>query len=113
MSIKFYLSGLIEIKLLKWRRPRKGQNEALLHDYRYSYKVRTKKDGVVMDVTVCYKGFLALHGICARTLQTIQEQLKECGKVVRWKHKNRQHAISDETKNTIDDHIQYQYHQLQ
>lgn len=106
---RMYVSGLIEVKLVQRRRPRKSHSEALLHDHTYAYKVRVKNDNTMREIPVCYKAFLALHGISPRTVQTIQKQLKECGRVVsdgRGKHKNRPHALTHDTRNKIHEHIQ-------
>ncbi|CAH0551164.1 unnamed protein product [Brassicogethes aeneus] len=75
-----YLTGLINVLPIKQRRPRQNEELAKFHDRAYSYKVRTMKENNIIEVPVCRKAFLSLHGISGRWLQTIQQSLKKCGK---------------------------------
>lgn len=102
-----YLGGLITVSLVKQRRPRNDEPEH--HSYSYSYKIRFIKNDSLKEVPVCYKAFIAIHGITARRVQTLQSMLTTKGGVVkdgRGKHKNRPHQLSQETVGRINEHIQ-------
>lgn len=104
-----HLSGLITCNLVKQRRNGPDAENSKLHSYAYRYKVRVTRDNEKLEVPVCYKGFIAMHGITPRWLQTIQQQLTEFGKVLpdkRGKHLNRPHALSEEITSKIHEHIQ-------
>lgn len=104
-----HLSGLIESSLVKQRYKRNENEDSRLHSYCYKYKVRVTRNDHLHEQQVCYKAFLALHGITGRRLQTIQEQLAHHGKVLpdlRGKHSNRPHALTDNTKSKIHEYLQ-------
>lgn len=104
-----YLGGLIQCNLVKNRTNRPDSADAVLHSYSYSYKVRVKRTDAMIEIPVCYKGFIAIHGITPRRIQTIQEQLTTYGKVLpdkRGKHKNRPHGLTEETTAKVHEHIQ-------
>lgn len=104
-----YLSGLITTQLVKRRRNRNHQDEAQFHSYSYKYKVCFMRDGGLLEVPVCYKAMISLHGITPRRMQHIQEQMTTHGKVIadkRGKHKNRRHALKSNTLAKVHEHIQ-------
>lgn len=78
-SQNIYLGGLIQSHLVKNRRNRPDSEEASLHSYSFSYKVRVKRVDEMVEIPVCYKGFMAIHGITPR--RTLQEQLTTYGQV--------------------------------
>lgn len=93
-----YLGGLITSSMVKQRRPRNGNPDS--HSYSYSYKIRYLEDGRLIEVPVCYKAFISIHGITPRRVQTLQTMLINKGEIVkdgRGSHDNRPHAISEET----------------
>lgn len=60
------------------------------------------------EIPVCQKSFIALHGITKRRLSTIQNSMKETGKSPkdnRGKHNNRPWKLSQETKDSVMNHI--------
>lgn len=104
-----YLGGLIQCNLVKNRRNRPNSPDAALHSHAYSYKARVKRNDAMVEIPVCYKGFIAIHGITPRRIQTIQEHLSTFGKVLpdkRGKHKNRPHGLTEETTTKVHEHIQ-------
>jgi len=87
-----YLAGLIGVHSVKRRRPRFGEQEALLHNYSYTYKVRVVRENSLDDIPVCIKGFMSIFGITGRRVQTIRESLALTGQAPvdqRGKHRNR------------------------
>ncbi|KAJ8960380.1 hypothetical protein NQ314_006070 [Rhamnusium bicolor] len=63
----------------------------------------------IVEVPICYKAIISLHGITPRRLQTIQNQMTTHGKVLsdkRGRHKNRPHALSQNTLTKVNEHIQ-------
>lgn len=94
-----YLSGLISIKPVARRRPKKALEEARLNDYSYDYKVRVVRNDKVEEIKVCHKAFLAFFGVTNRRIVTLKKALVTTGKPHvdnRGTHKNRPHKISDE-----------------
>ncbi|KAJ8946596.1 hypothetical protein NQ314_008851 [Rhamnusium bicolor] len=103
-----YLCGLIESHLVKRRRNRERHENAAFHNYSYKYKVRLIGEDKLVEVPICYKA-ISLHGITPRRLQTIQNQMTTHGKVLsdkRGRHKNRPHALSQNTLTKVHEHIQ-------
>lgn len=103
-----YLCGLITCKQVARHRPRKSEDEADLHSYSYTYKVRAIKDNDLFEIPICYKAFLSVHGITAKRVQTLQEGLKSTGKAPtdnRGKHENRPNKIPSEVTDSIVEHI--------
>lgn len=87
-----YLAGLIGVHAVKRRRPRSEEQDASLHDYSYTYKVRVVRENCLEEVPVCSKGFTSIFGITARRVQTIRASLATTGQAPidqRGKHKNR------------------------
>ena len=104
-----YLGGLIASAFVKQRRPRPGNNEPVSHSYSYSYKVRFMKDVTLIEVPICYKGFISIHGITPRRVKTLQTMLTTKGKIVkdgRGCHNNRPNKIPEESVDKIQEHIQ-------
>lgn len=61
------------------RRPRCAERVvAKFNDVSYAYRVRSKSDETdkKIDVQVCYKDLISLHGISPRRVQTIRSSLK-------------------------------------
>lgn len=105
-----YLSGLISVIPVQRRRNRKDDAEASNHVSSYSYRVRARINGsdTLQDITVCHKGFIALHGITNRRVQSIKKHLTEFGNFKidsRGKHKNRPNQLSEETRLKVLDFI--------
>lgn len=104
-----YLGGLIMVEQVARRRSRQNnEDETQLHNHSYRYKVRLSREGTTLEIPVCYKAFLSLHGITARRVQFLQTHLTEEGRILhdqRGKHKNRPKQLSQKTTNAIDDHI--------
>lgn len=105
-----YLAGLISLIPIQRRRPRKPENEvANFNDSSYHYRVRVlQEDEASIDVQICYKAFLSIHGITGRRVQTIQSSLKMSGFAPvdgRGKHSNRKHALSKEIVELVMKHI--------
>lgn len=104
-----YLGGLVSCIPISKHRPRKDENEADLHSYSYKYKIRVIRNENVVEITVCYKAMLSIHGITAKRLQTIQKSLATTGIVFkdgRGKHGNRPHKLSVDILESICNHIQ-------
>lgn len=107
-DINSYLSGLITIMPIQRRRPRKNQLEASHRDATFSYRVRYIVDSKPVEINVCKAAFMSLHGIGRGKVDFILKSLKLSGdppKDHRGKHKNRKHAIPEEMKIQIYNHI--------
>lgn len=105
-----YLAGLISVVEIQQRRPRQNDDNAKYHDMSYCYRVRyiDFDSKTVKETQVCYKAFLSIHGIGKKKVEIIQKALKETGiapKDRRGKHSSRPKKLSNETKNTIMEHI--------
>lgn len=101
-----YLAGLITVLRIMKRRPRRPENEAILRDAVYSFRVKVLQE--TLDIQVCYKAFLSLHGIAARRVQTIKKQLLTFGVVKpdnRGKHTTRPQMKTQATKQAVHDFI--------
>ncbi|KAJ8897403.1 hypothetical protein PR048_002749 [Dryococelus australis] len=61
-----YLAGLITVCEAATRRPRKEEDEADFYSASYKYTIRVKRDGFAVDIPICCKAMLALHGIIAQ-----------------------------------------------
>lgn len=102
-----YLCGLISVNPIHRRRPRKNEAESNLRDHSYSYKVRVIR-GDVVEVPVCHKAFISIHGITNKTVCTLKNSLSSTGRSPqdqRGKHKSHKQTISPETKSKVFDHI--------
>lgn len=96
-----YLCGLITAFPVQRRRNRKPHDEARINSSSYSYRVRIQIDGNFIDVPVCIKAFISIHGVTSRRIQTIRESLSAIGTVKpdgRGKHSNRPHKLTDAVK---------------
>ena len=103
-----YLCGLISVNPIHRRRPRKNEAESNLRDHSYSYKVRVIRGDVVVEVPVCHKAFISIHGITNKTVCTLKNSLSSTGRSPqdqRGKHKSHKQTISPETKSKVFDHI--------
>ncbi|CAH1101787.1 unnamed protein product [Psylliodes chrysocephalus] len=74
-----YLCGLISCKTIQQRRPRKSEDTALLYDKSYSYHVKINRDADILEIPVCYKAFLSIHGITKKKMEYLQKSLKATG----------------------------------
>ncbi|KAG8289755.1 hypothetical protein J6590_103595 [Homalodisca vitripennis] len=93
-----YLAGLITVHSVELRRPRNDVAIARLNDYSYSYKVRVLRDGKIVEVSVCYGGFLSIFGATDRRITTIKSSLSSTGVAPideRGKHVNRDSTIRE------------------
>lgn len=99
-----YLSGLISVVPVQRRRNRKAENEARFNDSSYAYRVRVIRNEKAIEIPVCYKAFLSLHGVTNRRIQSIKKSLLNIGTFKpdqRGKHTNRPSKISLETTNCV------------
>ncbi|KAJ8918941.1 hypothetical protein NQ315_016843 [Exocentrus adspersus] len=103
-----YLCSLITVSNIKRRRPRQNEDYAFLHDKAYRYHVKVVRAGVAEEIPICFKAFLAIHGITKRKLELLQKSLKSTGlapKDKRGKHSNRPHKIPNLTYEKVISHI--------
>lgn len=102
-----YLCGLITCSPVKRHRNRQPEEDALFHLYSYSYKVRVT-DPSIIEIQVCYKAFMSIHGITPKRVQNLQTSLKTTGSAPtdrRGKHENRPHKLSEDKHEMIMAHI--------
>lgn len=107
-EINIYLSGLISICQVERRRPRKDEKVAVFRDVTNRFIVRVKKNDEVLDITVCKKGFLSIHGIGVGKLNHLLQKLKanpDPPRDGRGQHDNRPHKTDTETLNKLHNHI--------
>lgn len=101
-----YLAGLISVEHVKRRRPRKDNNEANLHDFSYSYKVRITAENKITEIPVCFNAFKSFFGITNRRLQFIKSSLGMTGMPPvdkRGKHENRgKNKLPNETYTALN-----------
>ncbi|KAK4877699.1 hypothetical protein RN001_010205 [Aquatica leii] len=106
-----YLGGLITHNFVKRHRSRQVNDEdAQYHSFSYRYRVRVERNTSAVEVPICYKAMLALHGISAKRLQNIQFQLVTVGHIEsdkRGRHSNRRHKLKEDTKNAVYEHIKF------
>ena len=103
-----YLCGLITIVPVQLRRSRQSEEEVKFHAAAFSYKVRVKREDVVIEIPVCYKAFKSIHGISKGKLEFLQKSLKENGiypKDRRGKHSSQHRSIKEDVYKAIYDHI--------
>ncbi|KAL1516294.1 hypothetical protein ABEB36_000213 [Hypothenemus hampei] len=104
-----YLGGLISHRPVKRHRSRKMNDEDVnYHSASYTYKIRILRDNKSIEVPICYKAMLSLHGISAKRLQNIQDQLRIDGHVKsdgRGKHLNRRNKLPQATLDAVFEHI--------
>lgn len=103
-----YLSSLMLITPIMRRRSRKQAEEAQFRDCNYQYRVKVNRDNEVVEIRVCGKAFMSLHGITKRRLMTIQKALKLTGTSPTDKrgiHENRPWKLNAEKSSAIYDHI--------
>ncbi|KAJ4440156.1 hypothetical protein ANN_08294, partial [Periplaneta americana] len=50
----------------------KPEEDATFHDNSYGYKVRVKREDAVIEVPVCSKAFVSVHGITKKRREVIQ-----------------------------------------
>lgn len=98
-----YLFGLIERFSPKQRRARKDNSKPRDSSFRYFVRISSGD-----RVCVCKQAFCQLHAIGKRRTEDICNKLV-CGTLFsgdnRGKHKNRPHAVSNELKDQIREHI--------
>lgn len=104
-----HLGGLISHIPVKRHRSRKNNDEDVeYHSYSYTYKIRVQRDNKAIEVPVCYKAMLSMHGISAKRLQNIQQQLVTLGRVKhdeRGQHSNRKNRLPGEICTAVCEHI--------
>ncbi|KAK5650194.1 hypothetical protein RI129_001223 [Pyrocoelia pectoralis] len=104
-----YLGGLITHNFVKRHRSRQVNDEDVqYHSFSYSYRVRVERNTSAVEVPICYKAMLALHGISAKRIQNIQLQLVTVGHVEPDKpgrHSNHRHKLKEDTKHAVYEHI--------
>lgn len=103
-----YLCGLITVYEVQRRRPRKAEDDANLHSATYVYRVRITDNTQTKDVPVCFKAFMAMHGISQQRLKTLKKSLQETGNApldMRGKHNNRPRKLTEDVKNKVMEHI--------
>ncbi|KAJ8875299.1 hypothetical protein PR048_023194 [Dryococelus australis] len=91
---------LITVCKVATRRSRKVEDKADFHSASYKYTIRVKRDGSAVDIPICYKAMLALHGITAHHIQNIQKSMKSTGtapKDGRGRHTNRPQMLPNDT----------------
>lgn len=75
-----YLCGLISINPISRCRPRNNEPESALRNHSYSYKVRVVRGDVAVEVPVCHKAFISIHGITNQTVcTTLKKSLSSTG----------------------------------
>lgn len=102
-----HLAGLISVLPIANRRPRIGTG-LTSNECSYCYKVRVVRDGGSVELPVCHKGFMSIHGITNRRTQTLKKSLAMRGMAPvdgRGKHTNRPHKLSQDKIDTICEHI--------
>ncbi|KAG8253870.1 hypothetical protein J6590_024224 [Homalodisca vitripennis] len=100
-SVNAYLAGLNSVIPVARRRPRVDDNEAKFRDANFAYNVRFVDDSGPIEIAVCKKAFMALHGIGQAKVAYILNSLKRTGdapKDQRGKHKKHKHAFSEDSK---------------
>lgn len=103
-----YLCSLISLMVIQRRRNRNPEEEAAYHDSTYSYRVRIKRDNKVVEIPVCYKAFLSIHGVTKGKVEYLQKSLKETGlapKDKRGKHCALTNKLPDDSYKKVYDHI--------
>lgn len=103
-----YLCGLITVYEVQRRRPRKDEDDANLHSATYAYRVRITNNDQTIDVPICFKAFMAIHGITQQRLKTLKKSLQETGNApldMRGKHSNRPRKLTEDVKNKAMEHI--------
>lgn len=101
-----YLTSLMSVCLIAKRRPRK--EDADVRDCSFRYIVRDKRNNVMVEIPVCAKAFIALHGIGRGRLATIQRSIKRTGqspKDGRGLHANRPWRHSEDKIKAVHEHI--------
>lgn len=106
-----YLAGLITVVPVQRRRPRLAEAQVpKFNDASYTYRVRCRApdNENMMDIQVCYKALISLHGITPRRIQTIQTSLKHDGSAPRdgrGSHESRPHKLTKATITKVCEHI--------
>ncbi|KAK4874033.1 hypothetical protein RN001_013393 [Aquatica leii] len=104
-----YLGGLTTHDFVRRHRSRQVNDEDVqYHSFSYSYRVRVERNTSAVEVPICYKAMLVLHGISVKRLQNTQLQLVTVGHVEpdkRGRHSNRRHKLREDTKNAGYEHI--------
>lgn len=98
-----YLGGLISV--LPVRRRGSNEDQTRFNTASFGYRVLVRKDGVAIDVKVCLKAFMSIHGISEDKVRYIRNSLVSVGKAptdMRGKHSNRPHKLSEETLTKMD-----------
>ncbi|KAJ8883639.1 hypothetical protein PR048_015492 [Dryococelus australis] len=95
-----YIVGLIAACEVATRLPRKEEDEADFHSAPYKYTLRVERGCSAVDIPICYKAILALHGITAQRIQIIQKSLKPtetAHKDGRGRHTNKPKMLPNDT----------------
>ena len=100
-----YLYGLIHKEPVKRQTTRPSSQKYRRHTFTYHVRL---KDGA--QVQICKKTFCDLHAVTKRRVENLAEKLV-CGILVasdkRGKHSSQPHAISEQLKKQIREHIEY------
>ncbi|KAJ4430467.1 hypothetical protein ANN_22683 [Periplaneta americana] len=99
------------VNSIKRRRPRKSEEDATFHYNSYDYKVRAKREDVVIEFPVCSKAFVSVHGITKKRREVIQRYLKE-GVSPKDRHKNRKNRLKDLNATKMHNHFRERYPNL-
>lgn len=63
------------------RRSRKDdQNETDFHSHSYTYVLKLPREGLVENIQICFKAFIAIFGVSETRLKTIKKALSITGK---------------------------------
>lgn len=103
-----YLAGLISITPVVQRRPRLPEEDSSLRTASYHYRVRFSRDNSPVEVPVCLKAFISIHGITRRRIETIHQALQLTGqapKDKRGKHVSKYRKLSKKTEECVCHHI--------
>ncbi|KAJ8883576.1 hypothetical protein PR048_015420 [Dryococelus australis] len=100
-----HLSGLIALHIIACRHPQVSNHEnSKEHSASYAYDVRLTG----MDVPICHKDFISIHGIRKHRVNRLQQSLVTTGqspKDQRGRHENRPTKIQNAVMHLIECHI--------
>lgn len=108
-AVNSYLAGQVSVIPVDRRRPRNEEDEAKFRDANFAYRVRfvDSIEGPI-ELNVCKKAFMSLHGIGRGKVDYILASLKQTGHAPtdkRGKHGNNPHAHSEQSKELVREHI--------
>lgn len=109
-----HLSSLIRLLPITARRPRQTSNvhrpnSSSFKSYAELIIIIRRVDGdSVVENIVCFKAFIALHGVTRSRVETVKKSLTTTGEIhvdMRGKHKNRKHRLPDDDIQSVHEHI--------